>query len=346
MLMTTLKDFRSVERSRLEYAILGLIVLVFTFGLSKLLGQTGLVAGWAVLLTYLAESSGSFRQRAGGMATFTIFGFIQILLVALVGGSGWPLLLVLFAVSFISSWMMGYGARAALVGFVSTIWITLMPALGVADNLAPSLIGFSAGSLLVMIASIIPPFFRGESVTADPGEILVFDKRSYSLSSLFGYSLVRSAAITLGGFIGQQYLELNQLWVALTVNLIMPPSLKTTWARGGYRAAGTILGAIVGYWLVLLAGENNTLLLLIEVIAAFLMLYTAKGFAYGFFVFFLSIFIVAQIGLKGVDMADFGGNERIIATLTGIVIAFATIFILQLIVKRDTYKPESAAALN
>ena len=152
--MTTIKDFRTVERSRVEYALLGLIVVVFVFGAAKLLGQTGLVAAWGALLTYLAEPAGSVRQRLGNMGTFAVFGFVQILLVALVGDNTGLLLLLLFTVSFVCSWMMGFGGRAALVGFVSNIWITLMPTLGVAADLVPSLLGYTAGSLLVIVASI------------------------------------------------------------------------------------------------------------------------------------------------------------------------------------------------
>ncbi len=57
--MTTLKDFRTVDRSRLDYALVGAIILVIVFGLAKQLGQAGLVAGFAALLTYIAESPGS-----------------------------------------------------------------------------------------------------------------------------------------------------------------------------------------------------------------------------------------------------------------------------------------------
>ena len=124
----------------------------------------------------------------------------------------------------------------------------------------------------------------------------------------------------------------------------MPPVLDTTWKRGMYRAVGTISGAIAGFILVQLAGDNTNLLLLFEVIAAFLMLYAAKGFVYSVFVFFLSVFIVTQLGLKGVDMAQFGGIERIIATLIGVTIAFGTMLILRIIVKRDTFVQEPAAA--
>ena len=191
--MTTFKDFKTVERSALDYALLGLIVLVIVFGLSGLLGQAGKLAGFAALLTYMVEMPGSLRQRGGGMLVFAVFGFMQILLVALIGNSGLPLLILLFAVSFACSWMMGYGARAALVGFISNVWITIMPTMGVTNDLVASLIGFSAGSLLVIVASVIPPLLRGaEQTTEDQDEALVFGPRTCNTSTLFGYSLIRA----------------------------------------------------------------------------------------------------------------------------------------------------------
>ena len=101
--MTALKDLRTVERSRLDYALVGLIILVIVLGLAKQLGQAGLVAGFAALLTYIAESPGSLRQRAGGMLGFAVFCFVQILLVGLIGSSDLALLILLFAVSFVCS---------------------------------------------------------------------------------------------------------------------------------------------------------------------------------------------------------------------------------------------------
>ena len=340
--MTTLKDFRTVDRSRLDYALVGAIILVIVFGLSKQLGQAGLVAGFAALLTYIAESPGSLRQRAGGMLAFAIFCFIQILLFALVGNSGLPLLILLFAVSFVCSWMMGYGIHIAKVAFLCNIWITILPGMGVTNDLAASLFGFVAGSMLVIVASIIPPLLRGiDQNTIGQDDDLVYEPRGYNISTLFGYSLVRAGAITLGGYIGQQYLEINQFWIAMTVVLIMPPIMDTTLVRGIYRAVGTVLGVIVGFLLVWLFADNPIILLIVEMIALFLYVYTGKGYVYAVLVFFSSVFIVIQLGLTGVEMANFGGNERIIATVVGIVIAFVTLLILQPIVRRDSYAAEA-----
>jgi len=343
--MTTLKDFRTVDRSRLDYALVGAIILVIVFGLSKQLGQVGLVAGFAALLTYIAESPGSLRQRAGGMLAFAIFCFIQILLVALVGNSGLPLLILLFAVSFVCSWMMGYGIHIAKVAFLCNIWILILPGMGVTNDLAASLFGFVAGSMLVIVASIIPPLLRRiDQNTIGQDDDLVYEPRGYNISTLVVYSLVRAGAITIGGYIGQQYLEINQFWIAMTVVLIMPPIMDTTLVRGIYRAVGTVLGVIVGFLLVWLFADNPIILLIVEMIALFLYVYTGKGYVYAVLVFFSSVFIIIQLGFKGLEMANFGGNERIIATVAGIVIAFVTIFILQLIVKRDTHTEMGTAA--
>ena len=216
--MTTLKDFRTVDRSRLDYALVGAIILVIVFGLAKQLGQAGLVAGFAALLTYIAESPGSLRQRAGGMLAFAIFCFIQILLVALVGNSDVLLLILLFAVSFVCSWMMGFGIHIAKVAFLCNIWITILPGMGVTNDLAASLFGFVAGSMLVIVASIIPPLLRRlDQNTIGHDDDLVYEPRGYNISTLVVYSLVRAGAITIGGYIGQKYLEINQFWIAMTV---------------------------------------------------------------------------------------------------------------------------------
>ncbi|GAG31977.1 unnamed protein product, partial [marine sediment metagenome] len=120
--------------------------------------------------------------------------------------------------------------------------------------------------------------------------------------------------------------------------------MDTTLVRGIYRAVGTVLGIIVGFLLVWLFTDNPIILLILEMIALFMYVYTGKGYVYAVLVFFSSVFIVIQLGLAGVDMANFGGNERIIATVVGIIIAFVTIFILQLIVKRDTHTEVGTAA--
>ena len=339
--MTMIKDFRATPRSRAEWALLGTILIVFVLGVAKLLGQPGLVASWAVLMTYLADSAGTYRQRLGGMGTFAAIALVQLVLVGLLGDELAPILVLLFGASFAGSWLMGYGGRAALVGFVSIIWITLMPGLGVAGDFLPSLAGFLVGSGLVLVAGVVVAQLR-ESGDWLADRSPVFESRQHDVATLASWSLVRAIAITIGGLIGSQYLELNQLWIALTVNLILPPVLATTWQRGALRAVGTVLGAIVGVAIVVLTADLDPSLLVFELLAAFLVLYTAKGFSYGVFVFFLSVFIVTQLGLSDVEKANFGATERVIATLVGVGIAFITALILRFLVDRSASRREAA----
>ena len=108
--MTTLKDFRTIERSRVEYALLGIVVCYLSLGQQSFWGRQG----WSPLggaANLHCRVSGTLRQRASGMIAFAVFGFVQILLVAIIGTDSPQILVLLFAVSFVSSWMMGYGGR-------------------------------------------------------------------------------------------------------------------------------------------------------------------------------------------------------------------------------------------
>ena len=60
-------------------------------------------------------------------------------------------------------------------------------------------------------------------------------------------TLIRSTAITLAGFVGQRYSQVNPYWVALTTILMMPPTIKIDWNRSWHRGVGTVLGSTAGF---------------------------------------------------------------------------------------------------
>ena len=66
----------------------------------------------------------------------------------------------------------------------------------------------------------------------------------------------------------------------------------------------------------------------LEIIMAFMRIVTIRRKPYGLFVFFLSILIVTQLGLQGINVARAGGIEIVIATLIGIGIALIASAIL------------------
>jgi len=75
---------------------------------------------------------------------------------------------------------------------------------------------------------------------------------------------------------------------------------------------------------------------------AFFLITTIKRRPYGLFVFFLTVFVVAQLGLRGMDIARKGGTERILATFVGIGIAIVTSAILIPVIRRSGTTAESA----
>lgn len=320
----------------LKLAIRVVVILFMVLGMSELLGQSGVIGGFAALLTGIADRPGSLRQRTFGLTLFVGAGYIPIAVTALIGPNHSWLLVLLFIISFCCAWTVGYGERIGHVCWVLTIWLNLVLDLQVWDNFSINFIGYVAGSLLMMFALIIPNILRGTDLTSEEDSLPLIPPRSKSYRELLPFAVIRALGITLAGFISQKYLQFNLYWIALTTVIIMPPDLKIHWRRGFQRGLGTVLGVIVGYQLVLFAGENDWLLLVFELVSAFLLVYTFNKKPYGMFVFFLSMFIVTQLGrLEGTDIAQAGGNERVLATLMGIIIALITTVIVVFVLRNS-----------
>ena len=309
------------------------VVVFMVIGISKLLGQSGVIAGFAALLTSLADRPGSIRQRTFGLVVFFVAGYLPIAAAALIGADPVGLLAVLAFTTFLGAIGAGYGTRMAHVGWILTVWVTLVLGFKVWDSIGINFVAYTSGSLLMMVALLVPDILRGKEITSTEESSHLLPERTDPWSKLLLFALVRTIGVTAAGYVGQQIAQFNQYWVALTAVLIMPPALKMHWQRGLHRAVGTVLGLLAGFGLVLISGDNEWLVLGFQLIAAFLLIYTAKKKPYGMFVFFLSIFIVTQIGMKGTETAQAGTSERLMATLIGIVIAFATSAILIPIVR-------------
>ena len=333
--MTSATPVKAASVFNINLAIKAVIILFMVLGISKLLGQPGVIAGFAALLTALVDRPGSLRQRTFGLTVFVVLGYLPIAIASALGPNSSALLVLLFAISFGGSCMAGYGARMAHVGWVLTIWTTLALGFKVWDSIGVNFIGYVSGSLLMMVAVLVPTILHGRDLAAEDDHLPLIPPRDEPIGALMLYALIRAIGITIGAFWGQQFLQFNAYWVALTIVLILPPALQIHWDRGLQRAVGTVLGALAGYGLVLFRGDNDWLLLGFELVAAFLLLYTVKKKPYGLFVFFLSVFIVAQLGrLQDTDVALAGGTERIMATLLGVAIAIITSIILVPVVRQ------------
>ena len=309
------------------------LVLFMVLGITARIEQAGIIAGFAALLTGLADQPGSLRERTFGLSVFAILGFMPMVLASMIGSNPPVLLVLLFVVTAAFTWMSGYGTRLAHIGWVLTIWTTLVLGFRVWENTPVIYVGYACGSLLVVFVSVVPVILRGTDLASPTDTSPLIPARDRPLSQLALVTLIKATAVALASFVGQQYIQFNMFWVALTTVLMMPPEIKIHWNRSLQRAVGTVLGAIAGYVLVRFQGANEWVLQAVEVVMAFMLIATIKRKPYGLFVFFLTVFVVAQLGLRGIDVAREGGIQRVQATLAGIAIAITTSLILVPIIR-------------
>ncbi len=331
----------SLERSETEqrkfYFEEGLkvaLVLFIVLGITARIEQAGVVAGFAAILTGLAECPGSLRERTFDFTVFTILGFVPVFVASFIGSDPRALIVLLFVLTASFTWMAGYGERVEHIGWVLTIWTTVSLGFRIWESTPACYLGYACGCLMVGFAVIVPAILQGVDVAVATGDSRLISARNQPLVPLASYALLKATAVALGGLIGQQYFQLNVFWVALTTILMMPPAITIDWERMLHRAVGTVLGAIVGYGLVWFQGTNDLVLMGVEVAMAFFLTITIKRKPYGLFVFFLTVFVVAQLGLRGLDVAREGGIERIQATIVGIGIAIVASAILVPIFRR------------
>ena len=91
--------------------------------------------------------------------------------------------------------------------------------------------------------------------------------RDRPLGQLAPVTLIKATAVTLASLVGQQYIQLNVFWVALTTVLIAAgdqDSLEPKFSPRG----GTVLGACAGYGLVWFKSTNEFALQAVEVLTA------------------------------------------------------------------------------
>lgn len=319
----------SAERQfYLEEGLKVSLVVLIVLGITKRFEQAGVIAGFAAMLTGLAERPGSLRERTFDLSLFAMLGVAPLILASQIGDHAEGLLALLFVLTAAFTALSRYGERVAHIGWVLTVWTTLVLGFRVWESNPASYIGYACGSLMVVCATIVPVIIWGTDLAVAADQSRLFTSRDEPLNRLISFALIKATAVSLAGLVGLHYFRANVFWVALTTTLMMPPTIKVHWNRMWHRAVGTVLGVIVGYGLVRFYGTNELVLQAVEIAAAFLLIASMKRKPYGLFVFFLTIFVVAQLGLHGIEIAKEGGIERIQATIAGIGIAITTSAIL------------------
>jgi uncharacterized membrane protein YccC len=111
-------------------------------------------------------------------------------------------------------------------------------------------------------------------------------------------------------------------WVALTAAVVLRPDFFSTFGRGVARAAGTVIGVVLGS-LWLLVGRDHPLLTLLPLGVAAWMAYSVLTFNYGAFSVMLSAEIVMLLSVFEGVSPQAAISERVVATVIGSLVALA-----------------------
>lgn len=148
------------QRFYLEEGLKVALVLFIVLGITARIEQAGVVAGFAAILTGLAERPGSLRERTFDLTAFTILGFVPVVIASLIGSVPPALLALLFVLTAAFTWMAGYGERLAHVGWILTVWTTLVLGFRIWESTPGSYIGYACGSLMVGSVAVVPVILR------------------------------------------------------------------------------------------------------------------------------------------------------------------------------------------
>ncbi|MCL6562898.1 MAG: FUSC family protein [Firmicutes bacterium] len=111
-------------------------------------------------------------------------------------------------------------------------------------------------------------------------------------------------------------------WVALTAAVVLRPDFFSTFGRGVARAAGTVIGVLLGS-LWLMVGRDHPLLTLAPLGVAAWMAYSVLTFNYGVFSVMLSAEIVMLLSVFEGVSPKAAISERVVATVVGSLVALA-----------------------
>lgn len=158
---------------------------------------------------------------------------------------------------------------------------------------------------------------------------LLFNNLSLQ-SNTFRHSLRLTIALLIGYLISLLFTNIgHSYWILLSIATILRPAFGATKKRNIERVSGTIVGAVVGFVILFLAGDNN-LVVLIAMIAAMLLAYSFLKLQYFISVIAVTVYVIMSLHFLNPGTLKSSLNDRVIDTLIASVIAWiVSSFVLQ-----------------
>lgn len=311
----------------LGYAVSFLLV----WALTGPFGNMAYVAGICAVLVWLSDVPGPVLHRLAGMAAFVTASILFAVLTHLLGETFWPHLMLLFIAAFVATASMVFGSRAYLVGWTFIIWAIVAPMFEMTMDLGSITLGLASGAGVSMVVvagtTLIRRRLKGP-VSYDRGRTwrqTLAANPDWKFET-FGYATVVALVVGITTFIGWSSIATDPSWVANAALMIIGPDPRQLGYKGVQRALGTVLGILVGFWLVqIIPGEFG---LVVAVFVVSFLVVSTMDVNYILLAFFWTLYMSLDWSLKGQEHVSVASLERVEAELLGIAIAVAAVFLL------------------
>ena len=275
-------------------------------------------AGICALLAWLTDVPGQRIDRVLGIVAFGVAASLLTLLYHALGGDVVLQTIAVFGVTFAGTMLMLRGVRAYMVGWSSIYWFLLVPLFSdLQAGPSQTILSLIVGTAVVVTLTLLGGLF-GKSVEESPAADAPQDT-GVDLGFVTGFSMTLAIAMAVGLWIGGLFFETDPTLVANAAFMVIGMSSRQTWIAGIERAAGAILGIIVGFYLFQFATDEYVLFAL-GVGLSFLCM-ALMNVNPAAFIFFFLIYISHSWVSQGLERASLIANERILAELIGVVLA-------------------------
>ena len=286
-----------------------------------LFGSVGMVAALATVFIILSDQPGPLRTRAVTVVAMTAAGS----LIGLIGAwAGTEHIAVAVALTFVvvtaATLAAAYGLDYALRGMLLAVWAVLAVSLaGQAETATELALAFAGGGLVAAAAIWLRARGDTEPPVVQEAKLVARNIEGVVRSPLGWFALMRGTAAATALWMGIVLFPDHPVWASLTVIVVMKPRPGETTLVGLLRTAGTLVGVLIAEMIILVGGDQTTVLLVGFLLAAFGMA-ALQRVNYAVFVACLTAMLVLADELA-LGTGEATAGDRLLATLLGAALA-------------------------
>jgi hypothetical protein len=325
-----------LEELDLRGAVTGLVALFGAVALIGVLGPVAMAAAIAALFVIAGDSDETYGPD-GVQVGLVVVGSIITLVVGWSSNSAVAATITLTLVTLGATLVSRRGPRTAAAGTYALLWATLTLIIGTTDESAAAMtVAFFAGGLLALgalwLAERMPD--PKDSTGGGPDEAADADEEEEDGGGptpwgIRTFAVVRALAAGACVALGYWLFADHSAWALLTFVLVLQPPKQQAVLVGVQRTLGTTAGVLAGMLIAQLVGDQTAVIAIAFAACGFLMLAT-KNVNYALSTMFTTTLLLLAGRLLQGDVFSTGW-QRLLATLVGVVAAFAVLGAMNLI---------------